>query len=586
MPARSRPRPWPGSKGGIRRNEVIDWFGIHHGAVALVIYLTASVILWRHVVAHLGGVCLCDGSADPAAFMWALVWYPHAIGHGINPVVSHVIWVPGGLDLARVASVPGAALAATPLTEIAGPVVAYNILSLLSPVLAAWFAYRLCLYMTRSPASSILAGYLFGFSSYELGQLIGHLNLIFTFAIPAVALLTLQRIDGRVGTRRYVVLMTLLLTAQLLLSTEILFTLTCMGIVTLAAAWLWAGADDRRRIIGVLPPLLVAYALMLAICSPFLYYALFTGKAYSQGYGAGYPADALNFVIPTTITRIGGRNFAAVSSGFLGNLAENGAYLGLPALVIVAVWAAGHWRVRLGKILLSVLVVAIVWSLGDRLTIAGHPTIRLPWWVLSKLPFLDQLLPVRVSVYVTLICAVIVALWLSADGGRRWHRWALALVAVALLIPNAAIRTYAPLYQAPISAPRFFTTDAYRQYLRRGETVLPIPYAWTGLSMLWQARTRMYFRLASGYFGPAPPSYAREPLLPELIANSPGPDAGAQLRSFVVRRRVSAVVVDNSQSGPWAAVLTRLHLRGVSVGGVTVYRVPPGWSASGVPAGA
>jgi hypothetical protein len=58
-------------------------------------------------------------------------------------------------------------------------------------------------------------------------------------------------------------------------------------------------------------------------------------------------------------------------------------------IIMAAAFAVERWRTRAANILLSVLAVAVVWSLGDTLTIDGHPTIPLPWKALQNLPGLD-----------------------------------------------------------------------------------------------------------------------------------------------------------------------------------------------------
>ena len=64
---------------------------------------------------------------------------------------------------------PVGALAISPLTSWLGPVVSYNVLMLLSPVLNGWAAFLLANYLTRDPVASFFAGYLYGFSSHEIG---------------------------------------------------------------------------------------------------------------------------------------------------------------------------------------------------------------------------------------------------------------------------------------------------------------------------------------------------------------------------------------------------------------------------------
>jgi hypothetical protein len=546
--------------------------GRRHAVVALVLYVAAALVFQRHAVAHIGSTCACWGT-DASQFMWAMTWWPHALVSGMNPFVTHVMWVPDQVNLASATTTPGPALFAAPLTALAGPVVSYNVLMVLAPITGAWFAYRLCLYLTRAPAASILGGYLFGFSTYGLGQLEGHLQLVFTFAAPAAALLTLKRLDGVIGARRYLVLMAIVLVAQLLCGTEMLLTLTCMGVVALAAGWLFSAAQTRPRIIALLAPLAGAYAVLVVLCAPFLYYAL-TGPNVIGGTATLYPADALSFVIPPVITLAGGHRFAAVSGSFAGNFAENGTYLGIPLVLVVAAFAIKRWRTGAGKILLSVLAVAVAWALGETLHIDGHATIPLPWRAFAGLPLLHEVLPVRIGVYIALVSAVMAALWLATPGSRLL-RWLLAAVAVAFLIPNAnavAPTTGANLFNESFDVPTFFSTNLYRRYLRPGEIVLPIPLGMTGPSLVWQARTDMYFRLASGGFE-LPADYASNPFVEQALGSRPVAAPEAALRSFIRERRVSAVVVEANMAGAWPGVLARLGLRVLDTGGVLLYRI-------------
>src|SRR6185437_15538382 len=207
----------------------------HPGAPVFALYLLAAIIVERNAMAHLAGVCACNaGSAYPprfsvpTAFMWALKWWPHALVHLQNPLTSYDIWTPQGLDLARATSVPIAALVVSPLTALFGPVVTFNILSILGPATGAWAAYRLCLYVSRRQLPSVLAGYLYGFSSYELAHLLGLVHTTLIFCAPVCVLLALKRLDERISVRRYVVLLALTLIVQLLLSTELFLTLTAM----------------------------------------------------------------------------------------------------------------------------------------------------------------------------------------------------------------------------------------------------------------------------------------------------------------------------------------------------------------------
>src|SRR5215208_1504020 len=157
-------------------------------ALVLAGYCGLSILWFGLPVAAHPRTDYVGAGADPQIFVWALAWWPHALLHGENPIVSHAIWAPDGVDLAWTASAPGLARAFAPVTLAAGPVAAYTAAALLLPALAAWTAFLLCRHVTRALWPSVLGGYLFGFSSYMLAEELGHLHMTSVFLLPLVAL--------------------------------------------------------------------------------------------------------------------------------------------------------------------------------------------------------------------------------------------------------------------------------------------------------------------------------------------------------------------------------------------------------------
>src|SRR5438094_407194 len=90
--------------------------------------------------------------------------------------------------------------------------------------LAAFLLYTVC-----SIAPSLVGGYLFGFSTYELGQLSGHPNLALVALVPVAVLLVVRRMAGDLSPRRFVLLLTAVLVGQFLVSTEVALTLALFG---------------------------------------------------------------------------------------------------------------------------------------------------------------------------------------------------------------------------------------------------------------------------------------------------------------------------------------------------------------------
>ncbi|MDQ6775135.1 MAG: hypothetical protein M3071_02705, partial [Actinomycetota bacterium] len=229
-------------------------------------------------------------------------------------------------------------------------------------------------------------------------------------------------------------------------------------------------------------------------------------------------------------------------------------------------------------ILLVMLALVVLLMLGPHMHLAGQRTVPLPWGGLDRLPLLDRVAPVRMGIYMFLIVAIIVALWLGqARPGRVGAaKWVIAAAALVALVPNLG----SGLWHTRIENPPLFTTSAYRSVVRPGSIVLPLPFAMWGSSMLWQAETGFSFRMADGYVGALLPSgYARDLGVLSSPQIQPQPPA---LAAFLAKRRVNVVLVDAHNSGPWPKALSALGLHPRLMGGVLVYTMP-GSGATGAP---
>ena len=66
---------------------------------ALGLYVVLSVVLFGlPVLGHLGSRALASDAIDSSQFMWFFAWWPHALLHGLNPFVTHAMFVPAGLQ--------------------------------------------------------------------------------------------------------------------------------------------------------------------------------------------------------------------------------------------------------------------------------------------------------------------------------------------------------------------------------------------------------------------------------------------------------------------------------------------------------
>lgn len=540
----------------------------------LVVYLALSLLtIGRFAVGHPQTVCACVGTEDPALFMWALSWWPHALLHGLNPFVTRYVWSPVGVNTAQATLIPTAALALVPLTALFGPVFSYNLLAIASPVLSALTAYLLCKRLVRHQLAAVIGGYLFGFSSYEFAQLTGHPNLTLTFLIPVMVHVALKRFDNEISPRRYVAVMAILLLLQTGLSTELLAECVGLGAVLLASARLLVPAAQRRQVGGLAAQTVAAGLIALAVGSPFFYYALING-GFPKGiapYADIYAQDLLNTVFPTAITWVGGHAFLPLSATYVGGgvTGEDG-YLGIPLVIGFLAWALGPDRRRTQtRLVLIAATVSFVAALGAHLHIAGEQTVTLPFEWVEHLPIFNDLLPSRIIIFTSLATAVGFAAWLARPSGRWAGRWIVAVIALVMLFPAIT----APLYGVKPHNPSFFSTGLFKKYLRPGEVDLILPFGHNDVSTLWQAETHFYFYMPEGYLSQEiPAAFAANPTVISLWLNEVPPVS--MLGSFIRQHLVRHVLVDASLAGPWPAVLSQLGLHGSEAGEMLVYTVP------------
>ena len=536
-------------------------------AVALAAYLAISFLYFGvPVAAHPGREWIGFG-ADPQILVWSLGWWPHAILHWQNPILAHSVWPPVGLNLAWVSSIPGLALVLAPVTLLAGPVAAYNVASVLMPALAAWTAFLLCRHLTRSFWPALAGGYLFGFSSYMLGQLQGHLHMSSVFLLPLTALVVLRFLEGSLGRRAFVVLLGLLLAGQLLLSTEVLFTLT----LALAAALVCAFAlvPTMRPPLRNLPgPLAGSYLVAGVLTSPLLAYAAAHFQRESINRPADFPADLVNLVVPTRLTALSTNWTHTTSAHFAGNTAENGAYLGVPLLAIVCWFAWSKRRSARARLLTLLLALGMVCELGTALHTRGDLHVALPWRLISGLPAFDNVLPVRLSVYVALAASVAAAWWAASNEAPRWARIGLVTAALVAIAPAF----WLDAWHARPNRPAFFSTGLYKQFLDPNETVLLLPYPSLNGGMLWQAESRFRFRAADASLSPVVPHGVphRQTVLAVLSNNVPT-GGGAALLALARAQGTTAIVLDAGSPEPWRSLLGSSGLRPRKLGGVYLY---------------
>jgi len=551
-------------------------FHDRYGLFAMAVYAAASILFFGRGVLSQLSTAQIGKSSDPQLAMWFLAWWPHAIANHLNPFFSRAVFAPEGVNIAWTTGIPVLSLLAVPLTVWCGSTVSYNVLCMLCPALAAWAMFILCRAVTAAWLPSLMGGYLFGFSSYMVGQAAAHLALLPVFPIPLFAWWVLLGLRGDVHGRAVVAGLTLALVGQFLCEIEIFATMTMFVAIGTTLALIFTSGDQRKATLGMLKPLGQSYALALLMVSPYLYF-LFSSRYQTGPIIASlfFSTDVRNFLLPTQTMELGRlKTLEGVTSRFPGNIFESTGYIGVPLALVAAAFARNCWRYAWGKTLACFTIIAAILSLGPFLLVRGKVISPAPAGLLLFLPMIDKALPGRFTLYTFFALAVMAAIWLHTSKTPPLWRGVAAVMIVLSMLPNLS----AKFWTTPLKVPRFFTEGSYRKYLEPGENVLVLPWGDLSDADLWQLRADWWFRLAGGYLGgdSVPEELKSWPIFHafQQFASVVLPEPALQFKSFLASHAVSVIILDDRYRTVWEPLLATLGEAGIETGGVTLYRLP------------
>jgi hypothetical protein len=552
------------------------------GAVYLLLAVLLCINAWRAP-----STTYIGEGPDPIQQMWGIAWVPFAIGHGLDPLFTHVLNQPIGTDILW--STPTAVVVALlwPVTALFGATVTFNVLMTLSLALASFFAFlAIRRWVPGSIVAAAVGGLLYGFSPYMTGQLIGHYNLVLSGVTPPLALMLADEIlvRQRLRPRTLGLLGALLAVVQFFIAQEVLLT-EALVVVLLAVVLAITHRDAVRAHVGFIlrslgwavPPtaILLAYPTWLQFFGPD--HVVAAGALHGTDI---YVTDPTNFVVPTVAQLIAPQVATNISSHFSGNASEWDAYLGIPLILLLILATVRFWRIpqiRTAGIL--ALIIAVL-SLGPHLNVQRHAflALPLPWWIPAHLPVLEDILPNRLMVFVDLAAAIIVAFTLRLLWLTRSSPLLNVVVAVIVLLPVV------PTLPAPttrIPTPAAFASMAPKP-ISPGATVLfePFPSDDFPDAMHWQVTSHFAFAMVGGYIiGPyAPGAEPFQALIHSLTVTAPvtvSADDRTRLLAGLRSLGVDDVVVSAGATPGAAALFTQvLDARPAEDGGFLIWQVP------------
>ena len=266
----------------------------------LATYILLSLALSWPLPARLGRD-VAGRYVDARVFQWNNWWVKTAIREGLDLDATRHIYAPSGVSLVSHNFNWVSSFLSLPLDWLFGPLVAYNLLFLLTIWLSGFAMYLLALHLTERRDAAFLAGLVFAFFPYHLsGNWDGQMNLANAQWLPLSVLFLVRTVEHK---RISDALLAGLFLA--LAGLDCWFFLIFMGMW--GVVWLAYSAVANRkawswRLVGLL---LLSGAVGVALMSPFLLPVIAETTGRSVEAAVAYHAedkasDLLAFIVPSS----------------------------------------------------------------------------------------------------------------------------------------------------------------------------------------------------------------------------------------------------------------------------------------------
>ena len=479
-----------------------------------VVALAAAVYVCRGLWAGPHRNVVADNVSDQGQFEWMLAYGVYLLQHGTDPFFTDLLNAPRGVNLAMNTSSTFYAVLFAPLTHFAGPPVSFaTILTLnLAGSAFVWYLF-LRRWLVRSGLAAAVGGLLFGFCPGLISHANGHLNWTSGWMVGIVAWRVLKLPERDHWLRNGIVLGLLCAMGFSVAAEALFFCALASGLFL--GVWLLS-RPGRAMARTALPPVLKALGVCAVIAGALLAYPLymhFAGplKFSGTGFVMGYYSEDLVAYAAFPLRSLAG--LFGWGADLAPNATEATSFLGAPLLLLIGVALVLLWRRAPAErrvTLRALTVVGVLFfllSLGPRLRFMGveREDVPLPYALLGRVPLFDSALPVRYTLVVVVILALILALFVDEFVRRGTVATVTAgVVVVAVLAPIAPL----PLRTLERSAePEFISSGRWRDFVSDGGVMTSLPLAVDAAvdTMRWQATTMAdggaaQFRIPAGYF--------------------------------------------------------------------------------------
>ncbi|WNM37457.1 DUF2079 domain-containing protein [Micromonospora halotolerans] len=484
-------------------------------AVALALWVTSG--MWRDPNTR----TITVNSSDQALFEWLLAFGGHAVTHGENPLFTHLINVPDGVNLAVNTSITAYAVVFAPLTYLIGPPATFLVILTLNlaATAVAWY-WLLSRHLVASRLAAGIGALFIAYCPAMVSHANAHLNWTAGWLVPLLiwGVLRLRR-PGR-AVAGGVVLGVLVAVAFSIAAEGLFFTALALALFLLV----WALHPARRaEARAALPSFLRGLGVTALVSGVLLAYPLwlhFAGPQRFHGTGFDPLIHSEDIAAFGSYPRRSLAGWAGLGTSLAPNPTEENSFFGIPLLLLAVACfvllrrrADRAFRATLTALGVTALVFAVL-SWGPTAKWNGRRTDQLlPFGVLDNLPVINAALPSRLALVVAPVIGLLLAYAVDSLRARPpRHRstelaWALGFAAALLpLLPTPLLTSV----REPV--PAFITTGAWQRYVSPGGVLTPLPLTVDIYpdGQRWQAYALAHrqgeFRIPAGFFlGPGGP---------------------------------------------------------------------------------
>lgn len=522
----------------------------HPFILSLVLYVIACYFIYGHYVIGLGlNKSTIGYSLIYNNFIWNIAWLNHSLSNFSNPFYTKYLWYKSGVSLSwNALFLPAYGIISSAVIKIVSPIAWANIIYLLQPVLASFFAFILLFKVTKSFSGSFAGGFIYGFSSYMIEELLqANIGYMTIFIIPVVALLCYLLFIKEISYKKAYILLSISLLFQAGTSLEVLLSILVFSFVTFIVSLFYIKEDGFLKLRGPIIVLAASYFTAIAMISPWLYSMLY--QHYFSGDKFGWNGTNLvSMILPSQLNAYGYGQNNLWSSHWFQNSPFTSGYIGIPILAFILYFFVSR-KYDHYNLIKTLLILFFIMTVGRYLYFTTpYPSSHyipayMPWYPTRFIPIIKDMQPHRFIVYLNLVIGLMIALYASLEKNRTKKLLLLLMFMISLLPAQPWIK----YVSHDLQLPKFFDYENIIRVIPKNSVVLIYDHGGYDYGMLYQAMDKLWYKLAQGNDqgpGTIPTNYAGW----NAIQNLNNPNFQDAMRQYIKDHNVNYVFVGDKES--------------------------------------